>query len=435
MTNSDKKDNSSLSFERGLWIVIGILIVVVIGVVLATTVFRLVVLKDRVFESADTPADQQVLERAEDAVRSAELVLSFLEGASVLLTVAAGIAVLYGFREIGDIRSRLDSELENLKGLLKQIEPYRASFDQVPVLTKQLENTIEDVSALVQADQEFRLNNHNEAYGFAQKVLQDPDHPDRELNDPILMALFITGWLEIHHVSGKIDEGIRHLKIALDKQPDWHSVRASYGVGLRRKAMQLKDDIPSENFINRMHKAEGELLSALGDSPKLIDFNHESFWGAVGGIQRDTGRFDAAIQSYQRALEITPGSSYPQGNLASLYLRETKVNSAFDPANLFIAFTRAVQFARAELAVKPNDYFLLMDIAMASTVLGQQDEEKFKDANEFFELAMNMKNVGNLQQISRRGWLFLVENCPEGTDWNTVRNELKKKFDAMPTEE
>ncbi len=458
--SSGSPQTSHRKTQAVIWIAVGAIVVFV----LAISFLRLMVLYDRVADDSDVTADVSVLERAEDAVRSAELVLGFLEGASVLLAVALGTAAIYGFSQVNEIQERLeshqqaqtaelnsklrelreefnrelDTNLKEVTRLLAEINPYRSSFERVPELVHQLEesrqvldDSIGDVALLLQADQEFRLRNYQVAYDFAKDVLLDPVTGNQELQKPLPLALFIMGWMEIHHIPNKIDDGLRHLEAALHKQPHWHSVRAAYGVGLRRKGMQLFAEQKTAEFRNMMNRAEGELRSALGSSPNLVDFNRESFWGPVGGLLRDTGRIDEAITAYEKALTVTPGSSYPQGNLASLYLYKSKIDSSFDLHRVLDAFELAEQFALAELAIAPNDFFLLMDISMANVVLGQRDEARFERSEAYFERAMNMQDIDNLIHISYRGWTFLLENCPDDDSWKKTRAELHKRLDTI----
>lgn len=490
-------------------------------------------------QAEDTPDAEAVLERANDAVDSASLVLSFLEGASVIVAVALGAAAFYGFRETQQLRQELTDKLKDIddrstksdqrleqdskaneqrltsrqleieqrlttkhseidqrlavfdrrfeqasqkieQGLASkhsEIDLRVTDFDtrlgqatqdisdkrnevdkalsqvngQMPVIlaftsqisdliskNEKLENvldeavhglkaTIDNVAFLLQADQEFRNRNFKEAHGFLTKVLaSDPDN---------LLALYIIGWIEVHHIDDGLNIGLEHLKLAVKHSQQlpfvWYSAEAAYGVGLRRKAMLLRKSDPRV-FEDLMLEAEGSLKKALGHNTRLVDFNRESFWGPLGGLQRDTRRYDEAVKSYEKALETTPGSSYVQGNLAALYLRQVKYNG-LDEKKALDAFENTLHGAEMRAATTPNDFFLLMDIAMSSTVLLRRDADpkKVDDAQQIFERALHMRLPIAQREVNCRGWCFLLENCPETEPWAIVRQELQARVDTM----
>lgn len=438
---------------------------------------------DRPKPQADTTDAQAILDRANDAVDSASLVLSFLEGASVIVAVALGAAAFYGYRETQQLRQELTDKLKEIdqrsvesdKRLERTIEGINTALvakfkeidersleadrrlertsqtmnrlaedieKQMPqvgeFLTKApeilkthntLKTTIDDVALLLQADQEFRNRNFSEAYEFCQQVLaHDPDN---------LLALYIGGWIEVHYLGPKkaVEGGIANLKKAVDRLNmlpfNWYTVYATYGVALRRHAMDVRDTDPHE-FQKLIHQAEGYLKLALGNSPRLVDFNRESFWGPMGGLQRDIGRIDEAVTSYERALEVTPGSSYPQGNLAALYLHQVK-HRGFDEDKALDAFEMTHKGAETRVATTPNDFFLSMDIAMSRTVLLRRESspEAIRLAQRQFDNALKMDISAAQREVSCRGWCFLLENCPETEPWAIVRQELQARVDTM----
>ncbi|PJF38171.1 MAG: hypothetical protein CUN55_18365, partial [Phototrophicales bacterium] len=64
--------------------------------------------------SIDERADV-ILERANDAVNSAELILSFLEGASVVITVAIAAATIFGLSNINELRNEFNETKKRLE--------------------------------------------------------------------------------------------------------------------------------------------------------------------------------------------------------------------------------------------------------------------------------------------------------------------------------
>ena len=386
------------------------LVAIILALTVCAVVLRVNFLREDIIHENVGNAEI-VLERAEDAVRSAEMLLAFLEVVSVLLTIALGAAAFMGFRQSGQIREEFRQELERLQTLHNQIAPYHPLLQNLDTLRHDLDvsidklkNMIDQTGRLLQTDQEFRLGNHYSAYQFVQTVLADS--PDNQL------ALYIAGWLETHHIEGATEAGLEHLKRLVEISPDWPSAQAAYGVAVRRQGKNLAF-------------AEGVLRNALAANPNLVDFNRESFWGPVAGIQRDWGQIDAAIASYEKALRVTPGSSYPQGNLAGLYLKKAQ-NDATQENKALDAFDKTIQYADIELGIKPNDYFLIMDKAMAATILGQQNAGSLERATEWLELALTMETSSELLKVSRRGWTLLLGSIPPRSGWEAVREAIEQ---------
>ncbi|MCB9436379.1 MAG: hypothetical protein H6673_05210 [Anaerolineales bacterium] len=450
--------------DKAIFWAIAVAFFVLLFSVVTISAFNIWQVIDRPKPQADSSDAQAILDRANDAVDSASLVLSFLEGASVIVAVALGAAAFYGYRETQQLRQELTDKLKEIDlrsiesdkrlertsqsinetlGLkLKEIDEslreiqnimprVREFLVEAPALLEThdtLKTTIDDVALLLQADQEFRNRNFGEAYEFSAQVLaDDPDN---------ILALYISGWIEVHHLENALDSGIEHLHMAYqlsDRRPyRWQTARATYGVALRRKAMKVRDTDP-QAFANLMNKAEGHLRVALGENPRLVDFNRESFWGPMGGLQRDTNRIDEAVLSYQQALSVTPGSSYPQGNLSALYLFQVK-HRGLDENVALDAFEVTRNGAQMRVATTPNDFFLLMDIAMSSTILLRRDShpDKIRAAQQVFNRALSMQISKSQREVNCRGWCFLLENCPETESWAIVRQELQSRVDTMP---
>ncbi len=374
-----------------------------------------------------------VLERAEDAVGSVELVLSFLEGASIIIGLGFGALTIYGLRNTQETREQLKAEVERVEDIRKQLDSqlaelqgYRPYLENLATLRNELQQsqismrrTIDNVATVLQADQEFRLKNYDSAYDFANKVLADD--PDNR------QALYIAGWLEVQHVRDRLEEGIRHLEHLVHLDSSWPVAKAAYGIGLRRKARGTSESAEREKLF--LH-AEGVLKEALSQSPRLMDFEGESFWGPVGGILREIGQYDGAIAAYEKALEVTPSSSYPWGNLATLYLRRAKETGSRQAQEKALnAFENTVRTAHGELVTQPDNYYLLMDIAQAATILGQRDAVHFKEAESSLQAALSAEVSLNAMETSRRGWQDMLDHCPD--EWESVRKALQKALEII----
>jgi|GEM_PF-2237668 len=404
-----------------------------------------------------------LLNRAQDAVSSAELVIGFLEGASVLLALALGAAALVGYQNSRELRKELRDELEKIQKLGQEIENNAVNIKQAVEVNKKyakiMENTQPILQAALQTNLELRMQNFQQAYEWASQV--------RELDSENTFALYITGWLQLQYVKENaageddrlllIEEGIHYLKQAKDLTKDSPSAMAALGVGLRRLAhtqrnIQLqktkvsRDSIPLDESI--LMQAESELGGALAKNDYLLDLNGESFWGALAATRRDLGRTQAAIDGYNRAFKITPRSSYPIGNLAALYLQLAAElgddAKTYDETliNAYNAFQKTYNLAIRENTNDPSDYFVLMDLAMSAVMLAITDDSDIKnqanqkealnqmardwldDADEWLDNAIDTKPTITMYEVSLGGWRRLERYTPESADWDAIRAKL-----------
>ena len=385
-------------------------------------------LEDRPDLGAEDLNPAEVLYRAEAAAADAEdlnsqldMLLSFLQGASVLVGLALGAAAYFGFSGQQSLREELDKRIADYERLRveletesKTIDKHRADLERLPDQLNHIDQLQTIFHNLLQASQELRLRNYHEAYRAAQDVLAIDPHN--------LEALYMAGWIEIQYTDA-LDNAIDHLRLALSKKTDWPAARAAYGLALRRKATKLSGPERDKLFT----QAEGMFKQALGVNPDLVDLNLESFWGPVGGMKRDMDQLDEAIRAYERARDVTPGSSYPLGNLAALYLQQARrdSNPAIAERSLDM-FEDVRSLAMAKLAITPNDYYHLMDIAMAMTVLTRRDPGLDAEAQRRMDAAIKLNAATiSMLETSLRGWVHVQQNCPD--DWS----ETRQRIDAM----
>lgn len=393
-------------------------------------------------------AEAQMLRAsAEDASNSVDLILSFLEGATVLVGIAIGAAAYFGFRNYREIReetrsdreesreetrverARIESALEKqttvlqvMNNLERQInqqiivqqeqqELLNTRFEEMGSFRTKIEHAQDIFSLLVQAYQEQRLGNYQEAYQAVISIL--------DLDENNVQALYLAGWLENQYIPEKRELALARLEKAVQLSPKWPSARATLGVIQRRRAVTAVGAAQQKLY----DEAIRNISHAMLDNPRLLDPNLESFWGPLAAIYRDREDYALAQEYYEKACSITPGSSYPAGNLAALYLRDSTVNGT-DRARAIARFEQTLKLADAELANDPSDYFVQMDIAMSTIVLSDYAPQKYSldEGCRVFRAALNSNPTQEVLSVTRRGLKFLVEACPD--DWPNAKAKL-----------
>lgn len=377
----------------------------------------------------------------------AGLVLSFIEGVSVIIGLGIALATAYGIRKIANTQEEFETLKAKVEAVTKNQDSWeetvrrsyaqnQRSYEESLVAVKadtaqQVGKLVQIIQLMQQATYEMLLRNHGQVYYFVEKVL--------ELDENNRYALYLAGWMEIHYIDNKLDNAIKHLNELVRLDPEWHSARAGLGVALRRKGKELqrsgevqKDPNLASKINDYYDQAERQLRRALVADERLIDPNQETYWGPLGGLYRDTKRFDKAIDAYERGSEITPKSSYPVGNLATLYLWQAKQqgethdweSGALNRARQ--AFEKTLEFANAELLRSPGDYFNLMDIAMAETALAKDT------AAESLRIILQIDNPINLLRVSLDGWKFLRDHFPNMNERDQqVHQQIQAAIDEL----
>lgn len=353
-----------------------------------------------------TPGDATaLLERANDAVNFADSVLSFLEGASVVLGVMIGLGAWmlrssvqdqiatiraenavtqqrFAEREAAlrqlesDVRDHLDEALANTQ---REIEDARQRADR----------SFRLLNNLVLAEQQVRAHNHASALNILNDaVKQEPDN---------YAINYLLGYL--YSLRKEYDRAIQHLEHSLEREDGFAPAIAALGLALRRKGDSLRDDEVRPQRNKYWSEAEMRLLSALELDSHLTDAEGESYYGSLGGLYRRQGRFDDAIEAYRQAEKVTPTSSYPLINLASLYWHQ----GAVDEARAY--FSRVHDAARLKLDMNPLDNWARADFAQALVALGQRNE-----ALKQIELVRANHPEPGLLATIRDGLAFLAES-------------------------
>ncbi len=332
-----------------------------------------------------------VLERANDAVNSAELVLSFLEGASVIITIAIAAAAVVGLSSINELREAID-ETEN--ELLERVEEAEARLlvrerqlanmeDLLAEAEARIDRVVNERLQQVYADTESarRQSTALAHHTLAEQLLHEKNI-DAALNackeahklDPENYANnYLYGMILLE--KGDFNEAIVRLEESQAVKADFTPATAALGLANRR-AGDLVDDRRQRNELYNI--AEARLLEAMEREPALLTYDGESYYGTLGSLYRRQGRIGDALDSYRRAAEVTPRRSYPFVNLAMLYMSQEE-GQLLDQ-NLIIAERNAAR----RFADTPTDYWALYDLGMIALVRGEMDQSRqfFQDAIE-----------------------------------------------------
>lgn len=253
---------------------------------------------------------------------------------------------------------------------------------------------------------------------------QDMEHA----RDAALQALSRNESLDAPHVTlgaiavaaGQIDEGIRQLRMALDRNPVnaeacrelanafVASGKLADAEATYRRAIQYRpafwlgyNDLGV--FFND-HGRYGEAEEALLKAASLTPDNYVVFRN-LGGVQMALGKWTEAEHSFRKAMELRPrGSVF--SNLGSLYifsgryaeavpvLRQAVAMSGSERNSYLIwgnlgdayrwatghdaeaaaAYAKAIDLASAQLGVNPNDATLLSQIAVYCAKVGKRRE-------------------------------------------------------------
>ncbi|NDJ78138.1 MAG: tetratricopeptide repeat protein [Chloroflexi bacterium] len=344
-----------------------------------------------------------ILERANDAVAFADSILSFLEGASVV--VGAGLAIGAWM-----LRNSIQSQIETTRDFVQQTEARFAEREQeltaletdlkqrldtlVTFTEQQLAGAKDEarasfrvLSLLVLAEQQVRDHNLNTALRTLEEAyVADADNQATN---------YLLGYL---YTSRKqFDVAIERLERALELDPGFAPAQAALGLALRRKGDGTHDDPTEQARLWAM--AEAKLLEALGRDPHLTDADGESYFGTLGGLYRRQNRFDDALRVYDEARRVTPNSSYPITNLAALHKRL----GHDDQATFF--FERVVRAAELQLDDDPRDYWTRADYAQAKLVLG----DVASAVAELRTVIDSVQEYGLLESV-RSGLAFLAQS-------------------------
>lgn len=332
-------------------------------------------------EAPDTPTDraeaaaEEARAHAEAAARYAGDASNFLgifEAISVAITIAIGALGVIGVtrlfsaqNQLNEARNRIIAEVDTLR---KEFEDELARRgNELSTLNELLRQSAEQqrreseratlaLSLLPLGERQYRAQDLKGAYDTYTRALELDD------NNPV--THYRLGYVAVQ--SDNFEDAERHLRRALEIDPEFALAQAALGFTYRRMTDSMSDSPERDLLYN---KAENAFLEALQKSPKLVDDDGESWWGSLGGLYRRRGQIDQAIRAYERAAEVTPHSSYPFSNLAMLYMRSQ------NHEGMMKMFRRVERLAHAETQAEVDNYWAYTDLLTARLAQGKIDND------------------------------------------------------------
>ncbi len=324
-----------------------------------------------------------ILERANDATSFSGNLLSFLEVSMAAISLALVVGAWM-------LRSMILDQVEESRALSERIEETLAAYEtRFAALQATVEREVAVLSLQLLAEQQVRAHNNDTAIATLQRALAI-DETDHATN-------YLLGYLYTQRK--ELDLAIEHLQRALDKEPDFTPAIAALGLALRRKGDGLTAPDQQTERQRLWEQAEARLKEALARDPRLTDAEGESYYGTLGGLYRRQERLYAALDAYERAHQVTPHSSYPLINLASLHKR------LGNDAEAERYFREVVQRALWQLDDDPRDNWTRCDLAQAYLVLGQHEA-----AFQHFARVLDQGAEPGMLETVRSGLTFLRES-------------------------
>ncbi|MBN1680756.1 MAG: tetratricopeptide repeat protein, partial [Anaerolineae bacterium] len=391
----------------------GYMLVTLVAVALAVLALFVAWRNDRRvrLETGDDVTVEQaeaILERANETTAFADSILSFLEGASVVVGVILAVGAWM-------LRNGIQRQIEETNAFVAQTEHTFAarerSFQELQETLKhnletmvaqtevkieatrqQAADSFRVLSMLVLAEQQVRAHNIDTATRTLESAYALD--PDNQATNYLLGYLFTT--------QKRFDEAIAHLERALASEPHFAPAVAALGLALRRKGDSLAGEDQRTARSILWSQAETKLLEALDMDFRLTDANGESYFGTLGGLYRRQKRYDEALNAYERARQVTPNSSYPITNLATLHKHQGNDAQAGD------YYRRVLRAAELRLDDDPRDYWTRADYAQAKLVLGEPD----RALDELRTVIEHAQGRAELESV-RSGLHFLTESPTE----------------------
>jgi tetratricopeptide (TPR) repeat protein len=304
-----------------------------------------------------------LVETAQQQIDNVFNLLGLFEALGVTITVVGGAAALFGVTRFISAQNQLKEAREGFERemvasrerLEQQSQEKEAQLDYLRTeLKRSTSNATLALSYLPLGESQYRTGDFPGAVDIYRRALE------LDNNNPVIhyrMGYVLTQY-------GKLEDAEKHLKAALEIEPEFAPALASLGYVYRRRGEKLPEGIERASHLS---KAESLLVQALDLSPRLVDEEGESWWGSLGGLYRRRGQINEAIYAYNQAAIVIPKSSYAFSNLALLYTQQN------DRAKMLETYQHVRSLAQAEVQADVNNYWAYADLLTARLALGDTD--------------------------------------------------------------
>lgn len=331
---------------------------------------------------------EEVRQSASDAHAYAEEAGKATDFASGLLNIFQVVGVLFilgGFfafgtyqRNLSELRKDKNRIIEDLTKTQNNLEAKRSELEAaqaklqeaIQLYNEKAKNTSLVLSLLPLGEQQYLVQNYRGARDTYLKASQlDPDNP---------IAHYLLGY--VYLLMEKYEDAKAHLSRALDIDSNFLSAQAALGYVYRRMAENLPLGIEQDHMFV---KAEEHLIAALKDSPRLVDLDRQSWWGALGSLYRRRKQYEKALAHYYKAVEVTPYSSYPYGNIARLYLQVKEYDKCLETYEI------VEKLATNRMMAEPQNYWWHTDLIAARLALGKDTQDVLESVSKIIPADSN----------------------------------------------
>jgi len=190
----------------------------------------------------------------------------------------------------------------------------------------------------------------------------------------------LMGLGEVYRLQQHPDEAMEALRQAIGLQPGNWSPYNALGVFYYRQGEFLKaaeqfayvvaldqDNMRGQANLATAYMLAGDFARAAPAFERAIEIQPQAnTWINLGLMYYYLGRSDDAVAAMQNALALAPNDHLAWSNLGDILWQAGRFDEAND------AFARALELASAELEINPNNPNVIMDLAWAKAMLGEQ---------------------------------------------------------------
>jgi protein O-mannosyl-transferase len=195
-----------------------------------------------------------------------------------------------------------------------------------------------------------------------------------------------------------------HFREALRIKPDHHPARSNLAEALSR---QGRVDEALREIQGVIEQLKAKVQAARAIEPQFMAWDYQ----LLGNLQQRAGQIEAAEASFRKAVTLAPGAREPRLSLASLCMNANRLDDA------------AAQF-EALIKLDPMDWAALRSLALV-----RQKQQRYADALNLFDRAMNAAPGFAEQTQVGPAYVRLLATCPDEKYRNTDKAiSMAQKF-------